>query len=109
MSIELRPGDRDFVSRILDARVPNCAVWVFGSRNSGQSRRHSDLDLVLVAEEPLAPGALAALSEDFSGSDFPFKVDVLEWTALSEEFRPIVRKGWRLLRPALRRGVEAGT
>ena len=106
MPIDLRPEHRRMVQQILDARVPHCAVWVFGSRSGVCAKPYSDLDLVLVSDEPLSPATLAELSEDFAESDLPFKVDVLEWSALSAEFRRIVERDRQLLRAALGESIR---
>jgi len=76
-------------------------VWVFGSRSSGHARPTSDLDLVLLADEPFPFAVLAELNEDFAESDLPFKVDVLQWLTLREEFRGVVRSRCQLFRRAL--------
>ena len=106
MPIDLRPNHRRMVQQILDARVPRCAVWVFGSRSGVCAKPYSDLDVVLVSDEPLSPVTLAELTDDFAESDLPFKVDVLEWSALSPEFRRIAEQGWQLFRAPLSESVR---
>jgi type I restriction enzyme S subunit len=50
------------------------------------------LDLVVMADKPLATMRLADLKEEFSESDLPFKVDVVDWAATKEGFRKIIEK-----------------
>jgi predicted nucleotidyltransferase len=53
---------------------------------------HSDLDLVIRADKPLTLLHLANLSEAFSESDLPFKVDVVDWATTQENFRRIIEE-----------------
>lgn len=43
-----------------------------------------------MGEAQLAPRLLAALKDDFSGSDLTFKVDVVDWADTSASFRKII-------------------
>lgn len=62
-------------------------VWVFGSRATGKARRFSDLDLLVRANGPLPLAQQAELEAAFSESDLPFRVDVVDWYRISDEFR----------------------
>jgi len=39
----------------------------------------------------------AELAEAFSESDFPFKVDIVDWATTSERFREVIRGEYVLL------------
>ena len=78
------------VRAILDAHVPGCEVWVYGSRATGAAKPYSDLDLVIVGEAPAPVRTLALLENAFEESDLPFRVDVADWASLSESFRAVV-------------------
>ncbi len=77
---------------ILARHVPEADVWVFGSRATGRSRRHSDLDLAIGSRVALPLGVLGALRDDLSESDLPMMVDVLDLNTISPEFRKIVEQ-----------------
>lgn len=80
--------ERRIVDAILARLVPAVSVCVFGSRATGQHvRRYSDLDLVLMTDEPLPPDQLAELAEAFEESDLPWTVDVIDWAAAGAAFR----------------------
>ncbi len=83
---------------ILDQLVPDCMVWAFGSRVSGNARPYSDLDLVIVAKEPLSLAQNADLAEAFDESDLPFKVDIVDWARADETFKQIINKQKIVLR-----------
>ena len=92
--LDLAASDLDTVRRILAAHVPECEVRAFGSRVNGQATRHSDLDLVVVATSPLGLERMGALREAFQESDLPIRVDVMDWSELSEGFRSVVDREW---------------
>lgn len=85
--IHLLPSDLDIVKSVLKRRVPDCAVWAFGSRVNGTPRPFSDLDLAIVSRAPLSLGVLAELAEDFDESSLSFKVDLLDWASTDPSFR----------------------
>ena len=60
MSIQLEPQYLQRVKEILDKFLPTCEVWAFGSRVEGTQKKFSDLDLVVVREEPLKIEILAS-------------------------------------------------
>ncbi len=88
--LDLPPEHLKIVHKILQHRLPQHEVWAFGSRVKGTAKQYSDLDLAVIASHPLDLIILAALSDDFSDSDLPFKVDVVDWTTTSEAFRAII-------------------
>jgi len=90
--IDISPEHWKMVRDILRRHVPRHEVWAFGSRAKHKAKRYSDLDLAVIAEVPLAATVLTALQEDFSDSDLPWKVDVVEWAATSEAFRQIIAR-----------------
>ncbi|NQU56551.1 MAG: restriction endonuclease subunit S [Rhodospirillales bacterium] len=90
--IDARPDHLEIVQAILRRHVPERKVWAFGSRVTWTAKTYSDLDLVILGDEPLDLGVLASLKEEFSESDLPWKVDVVDWASASESFREIIRK-----------------
>ena len=91
--IDISPSEWDIVRAILRRHVPGFAVWAFGSRAKWTAKRYSDLDLAIITDRPLGPSISAALTDDFSESDLPFKVDVVDWATTSEAFRKIIECG----------------
>lgn len=88
--LSLTPAQVQLVQQLLRTRVPERAVRVFGSRASGLAKPHSDLDLVLMGDEPVDELALAELRADFEESDLPFAVDIVQWAELSAAWRDII-------------------
>lgn len=90
--VDLRPDHLGIVRDILHRRVPDRRVMAFGSRATWTAGEHSDLDLAVLGAEPLPPGVTAALADDFSESELPFRVDLIDWANLDGPFRDIIRR-----------------
>ncbi|MEO5367436.1 MAG: restriction endonuclease subunit S [Magnetococcus sp. WYHC-3] len=88
--IDIRPDHLEMVQEILRRHVPDREVWAFGSRVTWTAKAYSDLDLAIMGEEPVDLDVLAALKEDFSDSDLPWKVDVVEWASTAASFRKVI-------------------
>lgn len=88
--IDINPTYLETIQHILDEHVPNCEVRAFGSRAKWIARDYSDLDLVIVGDQPLGWRALGQLETAFKESDLPFRVDVLDWHDISDNFRTLI-------------------
>jgi type I restriction enzyme S subunit len=99
-SIDIRPDHWAIVHDILLRHVPQYEVWAFGSRAKGTARRYSDLDPAVITDAPLPWSVSGALADDFSESDLPWGVDVLDWATASETFRKIVEQQKVVIKPA---------
>jgi len=88
--IDVRPHEWAIVQTILQKHVPDREVWAFGSRAKWTAKEYSDLDLAILGDQPLGLAVSAALTDDFTESDLPWKVDVVDWATTSESFRQII-------------------
>lgn len=90
--IDVRPDHWVIVRDILRKHVPRHEVWAFGSRAKWTTKRYSDLDLAVITDKPLSLAVSAALADDFSESDLPWKVDVVDWATTGDSFRKIIEQ-----------------
>lgn len=88
--IDINPYHLEMVTQILHEHVPDCEVRAFGSRATWTSRDYSDLDLAIVGNGPLKWRTLGKLRDAFKESYLPFRVDVLDWHDISDNFRKII-------------------
>jgi len=95
--IDLQTKYLDEVKRILCARVPECEVRAFGSRVNGMAKEYSDLDLAVVGKGKVEWRRMEDMRDAFSESDLPITVDVLDWRAISPEFRNVIEKDYEVL------------
>ena len=97
--VDIRPDLWIIVNNILQKYVPQYAVWAFGSRAKWTAKPHSDLDLVIMTDQPLSLELSAALADAFAESDLPWRVDVVDWAATSVSFRQIIEREKVVMRP----------
>jgi type I restriction enzyme S subunit len=88
--VELNLEQRSVVRDILLEIIPGRKVMVFGSRATGRSKPHSDLDLVVMGDTPLPLRTMRQLKDAFDESRFPYQVDLVDWAATSDEFRKVI-------------------
>ena len=92
MPLDLRPDHLAMVQTILRRNVPDREVWAFGSRVTGKTKPTSDLDLCITGTSPLSYETSARLRQDFSDSDLPYPVDLVDWATCSASFRGIIEQ-----------------
>jgi type I restriction enzyme, S subunit len=90
--LDIRPDHLQIVRDILQKHVPQYEVWAFGSRAKWTAKEYSDLDLCIKSDKPLSFSVLGAIGDDFSESDLPWKVDVVDWATTSPSFRKIIER-----------------
>lgn len=90
--IQLDQKQLRLVKRLLSLYVPERRVAAFGSRVQGAARQFSDLDLVILGDEPLEPDTLSELKHALAESDLAIQVDVLVWATLSPSFRRVIKQ-----------------
>lgn len=90
-NIEITQRHWDIVRAILARQLAGYEVWAFGSRARHTAKPYSDLDLVVITNQPLSLNELAPINEAFEESDLPWKVDLVDWATTSELFREIIQ------------------
>lgn len=85
---------------MLARHIPDREIRVMGSRVTGWAKPFSDLDLVVMGDEPVALRTMGQLREAFDESSLPFAVDIVEWASASEGFRQVINQQARPLRTA---------
>ena len=95
--IDVSPHSLKLIQKILNKHVPDCEVRAFGSRVTCTAKDYSDLDLAIVGNKKLAKKTLYSIKDDFRESDLPIRVDVLDWNAISEEFKKIINKKYEVI------------
>ncbi|MCL4233120.1 MAG: nucleotidyltransferase domain-containing protein [Deltaproteobacteria bacterium] len=95
--IDATPGEIETIRDILGRFVPGAQIRVFGSRVNGRAKPWSDLDLAVVGTGRLDDDVMRLLREAFEESDLPYRVDVVDWHAISESFRAVIDRGYQAL------------
>lgn len=97
-TLDLEPKYLSLIQFILQQYVPECEVRAFGSRVRGKAEKYSDLDLVLVGTSQLAPRRIEELKDAFSASNLPISVDIIDWHAISDNFRKEIAKNFLVVK-----------
>ncbi len=69
-------------------------IYLFGSRATGRNKPFSDIDLCVVSDSPIPDEVMGSLKESFQESNIPFKVDIVDYHQISNEFRAMISKDW---------------
>lgn len=90
--IDLAPQHLATVRAILQTTVPSIHAFAFGSRvhetnTVGKAKKHSDVDIALEPAHPLGWRVLADVREAFEESDLPMRVDVIDWSVCTDDFK----------------------
>jgi predicted nucleotidyltransferase len=96
--IDVSSKHQETIRRILAEYVPGCEVRVFGSRINGSAKIYSDLDLAVVGKARMTRNVYSRLKEAFEMSDLPFRIDVVDWHLLSDEFKKVIEGKYEILR-----------
>jgi uncharacterized protein len=90
--IDLTPQHLATVRAILQTTVPSIHAFAFGSRvhemnTVAKVKKHSDVDIALEPAYPLCWRVLADVREAFEESDLPMRVDVIDWSVCTDDFK----------------------
>jgi len=66
------------------------AFYMFGSRVTGKARPLSDVDLCFA--EAIPSHLVLQIEAEFSESDLPYKVDLVDWSSCDEAFKKNIFK-----------------
>jgi predicted nucleotidyltransferase len=88
--LDLQPRHLHIVVGILAACLPGREVRAFGSRTNGTAGRFSDLDLLVLSDEPLDFAVLGRVRDAFSESDLPFRVDIVDSASMRGDWRETI-------------------
>ena len=95
--IDVTPEQLSLVTNILAQFVPECEVRAFGSRVNGTPKPYSDLDLAVIGKEKIPIRTLGLLREAFEACELPFRVDILDWNAITESFQNVIEQNYEII------------
>jgi predicted nucleotidyltransferase len=67
-------------------------IFVYGSRAAGNAQKWSDIDIGIKGEKEISTRKLALIAEALDLSKIPYKVDVVDVSKTSNEFRNLALK-----------------
>ncbi len=76
----------------------DCKIFLFGSRVTKKNHRFSDMDIGIIPGKDFNTKVLSPLKEKLNESVIPFKVDVVNFSVVSDKFKEEALKNivwWR--------------
>lgn len=78
---------KKIIFRFLDSK--RYQVFVFGSRATGKAEKYSDYDIGIIGKKPVQWSVLAKIDDALEESDLPYKVDVVDFSLVSDDFKKV--------------------
>ncbi len=86
--MKISSSELKFIEDVFLKNLPGAEVFIFGSRATGENlKKTSDLDLVIKSSSKITFNQMFLLREALQESNLPYRVDLLDWDNLSEEFK----------------------
>ena len=67
--------------------IPNCTIYLFGSRAIGKERSGSDVDIAIDAGKKIPHDIILKILIDIDETTIPMKVDLVDLYNVSEDFK----------------------
>lgn len=65
----------------------NCKIFLFGSRATKENHRFSDMDIGIIPGKDFDHRVLYALKDKLADSIIPFKVDIVNFSQVTDDFK----------------------
>lgn len=92
--IAIEKEQLEIVRKILKNNVPNAEIRIFGSRYKHTNKEYSDIDIAIVQKEKISLELYSKMKEEFEESNLKYRVDLVDWNTISEEFKKIIEEGY---------------
>jgi predicted nucleotidyltransferase len=77
---------------IISKHVPQCTVYLFGSRVRGEHREGADMDVAIDAGMPIDLKIILRIKRDIDDSRIPVFVDVIDVHSVSDRMRKEIER-----------------
>lgn len=84
-------SDKEKIIAIIKKYLPDCTIYLFGSRARNDHAHNSDIDLALDAGKKLN-GYLIDIYDEFEKARVSLKVDIIDMSTASDEMREKIER-----------------
>ena len=77
---------------IINTYLPNCTVYLFGSRATDTEYEGSDIDLALDAGTPIAHRTILKILDDIDDTTIPLEVDIVDLQTAPTELKSEIKE-----------------
>ena len=85
MNYGINDEDRLKIIALCKAVLPNCSIWLYGSRARGDFRSNSDIDIALDCKSSIDIMKLFELKEIFNASNILLKIDLVDLCSIEDK------------------------
>lgn len=85
MNYGINDEDRLKIIALCKAVLPNCSIWLYGSRARGDFRSNSDIDIALDCKRSIDIMKLFELKEIFNASNILLKIDLVDLCSIEDK------------------------
>ena len=82
--------DRDKITRLIIALIPNAKIYLFGSRARGTHSPFSDIDIAIDAGEELPLVTIDEAKSVMAASNLLYHVDVVDLNSIAEDMQSLI-------------------
>ena len=95
--IALEDEQLNILKNILKKYFSSQEIRVFGSRYKHTNNKFSDIDVVIVGQEKIDISTFSKVKEELQESDLKYRVDLLDWNIISDEFKKVIEEGYEII------------
>ena len=74
--------------------LPECSIYLYGSRARQTHASGSDVDIALDNKTPIKASILANIRADLDGTTIPLMIDIVDAHAIDNDFLMVIKKDW---------------
>jgi uncharacterized protein len=79
--------DKEVITTIIKRYLPTALIYLFGSRARKDHSATSDFDIAIDAMKKIDELTLSAIRDGIEESTIPFKVDIIDLHAITDDFK----------------------
>lgn len=76
----------EFIRNTILSVLPDCEIFIYGSRTQGKALKYSDVDISLKCTADIPIEKLLKIKADFQNSTFPYNTDFVDLNFVNKEF-----------------------
>ena len=88
----IKPKYKNVIIAIVKKYLPDCTIYLFGSRATGRAKESSDIDIALDNFAVIDRRALRMISDDLEDANIPLEIDVVDIYVSSNDLRAKIKK-----------------
>ena len=77
---------------IIRKHIPDCKIYLFGSRAQKRSHEGSDIDLAIDNQEKIGRKIIYKIKNEIEENNIPFFVDIIDLNSVDKDFNESIKK-----------------